>query len=135
MVRTLSKMTFGKMLLRMCPDTLRSFTGHLEAYASTGDEIWMILYRPKKIFVGDTPLVYFRMTILEGGQNWPKITLHMLLNMYKSYKNTSLTHLMAKYNDLCHSHTPLQKPSSSGLRISLLRLIGLIQMKKSPIRL
>ena len=49
---------------------------------------------------------------------------------YKGYQNTILTHSMAKYNDLCHDHTPLQKPSSSGLRSSHMRLIGLIEMTK-----
>ena len=65
MVRTLAKIKFDKLHLRIWLDTLRSYTDHLEAYASTVEEIWMILCGPKKEIVRDTPLVYFRMTILD----------------------------------------------------------------------
>ena len=51
--------------LRMFLDTLRSYTGHLETYASTVEEIWTVLCGPQKKIVRDTPLVWFRISILD----------------------------------------------------------------------
>ena len=88
---------------RICSYTLGSYTGHMDTYASTVWEIWTILriFR-EKIGIASGHYIAYRIILsLERGQNWQKITPHMLLDMHKSYYNTSLAHSETKYKVLC----------------------------------
>ena len=84
MSRTPSKLTFGKLHLKVCLGILGSSTSSMDAHTSTVMDIYALLYRPKKIFVrgvvrGMFFEYFFTKTMSRRGSKLALITLTRVL--------------------------------------------------------